>query len=289
MNQSLLDSIYNKLAAIFHPTVLSQLLVDLIGKVVVSITVLTIFYFLWLILHYTLNITVKSKIDSTSFSFFNTVVKFIVFCIAIITALDSTGIKTSAILASLGVVGLTIGFAAKDALSNLISGVLIYLDRPFVLGDLVEVENTYGRVARITLRSTRVVTPDGKMLAVPNTEIINKTVISYTNFPHLRLDIQVTIAPDQDIENVRLILFNLIKSDPDFLMNREPELVVKNLNDYNIEIELQAWLENEKIHMEKRFQLREQVFKALIENNIDMPYETIQLRPVQVEIQRSSS
>ena len=289
MNQSLLDSIYNKLAAIFHPTVLSQLLVDLIGKVVVSITVLTIFYFLWLILHYALNITVKSKIDSTSFSFFNTVVKFIVFCIAIITALDSTGIKTSAILASLGVVGLTIGFAAKDALSNLVSGVLIYLDRPFVLGDLVEVENTYGRVARITLRSTRVVTPDGKMLAVPNTEIINKTVISYTNFPHLRLDIQVTIAPDQDIENVRLILFNLIKSDPDFLMNREPELVVKNLNDYNIEIELQAWLENEKIHMEKRFQLREQVFKALIENNIDMPYETIQLRPVQVEIQRSSS
>ena len=59
-----------------------------------------------------------------------------------------------------GIAGLTIGFAARDALSNIISGILIFWDRPFVIGDLVEVGGQYGRVERITLRSTRIVTPD---------------------------------------------------------------------------------------------------------------------------------
>lgn len=86
------------------------------------------------------------------------------------------------------------GFSARDALSNLISGILIFLDRPFVIGDLVEIERKYGKVEKITLRSTRVVTKDGRLLAVPNAEIINKTVASYKNFPHLRLYVVVTIG-----------------------------------------------------------------------------------------------
>ena len=83
-------------------------------------------------------------------------------------------VDTSAALASLGIAGLTIGFAARDALSNLISGILIFIDRPFVVGDLVEIEDHYGKVSAITLRSTRIITSDGKMLAVPNAEIINQ-------------------------------------------------------------------------------------------------------------------
>lgn len=103
---------------------------------------------------------------------------------ALIVALSSAGIKTTALLGSLGVAGLTIGCALRDTLSNIISGILAFLDRPFTIDDLVEIDGNYGRVERITLRTTRIVTNDGKMLAVPNAEIMNKTVTSYTNFPH---------------------------------------------------------------------------------------------------------
>ncbi|MBU4319179.1 MAG: mechanosensitive ion channel family protein [Proteobacteria bacterium] len=205
------------------------------------------------------------------------------FVIGAITALDSAGIKTSALLTSLGIVGLTIGFAARDALSNLISGILIFIDRPFVLGDLVEIDNTYGKVDRITLRSTRVVTSDGRMLAVPNTEIINKTVVSYTNFPNLRLDVGVTVGVRENLEQVRHLLLSLVKDDPAYMTDPAPRVVVTAINDYNVALELQAWLEDERRHVEKRFELREKVFNLLTRAGVELPFETFQLQPIEVK------
>jgi small conductance mechanosensitive channel len=151
-----------------------------------------------------------------------------------------------------------------------------------VIGDLVEIDDKYGRVAEITLRSTRVVTSDGRMLAVPNTEIINKTVASYTNFPNLRLDIPVTIAVTEDIEHARRTLLSLVDEDPEYLKSPAPRVVVQQLNDYNVAIELQAWLKDERLHIEKRSELREKVFNAFNKAGIEMPFETIQLNPMQV-------
>ncbi|MDX1378172.1 MAG: mechanosensitive ion channel family protein, partial [Anaerolineales bacterium] len=198
--------------------------------------------------------------------------------------LDSIGIDTGALLASLGIVGVTIGFAARDSLSNFISGIIIFIDRPFVLGDLVEIEDKYGRVSEITLRSTRVVTSDGRMLAVPNTEIVNKTVASYTNFPNLRLDIAVTIDVNEDIKKIRQILLELVDGDPEYLKDPAPRVIVSALNDYNIALELQAWLKDERQHVEKRSELREKVFDSLNRAGVNMPFETIQLAPMQVNV-----
>ena len=111
----------------------------------------------------------------------------------------------------MGIAGLTIGFAAKDSLSNLISGLLIFLYQPFLIGDLIEVDDLYGQVNKITLKSTNIVTVDSKMLSVPNTEIINKTVASYTKFPHLRLDIAVTVGLNEDLDRIRRILIGLVE------------------------------------------------------------------------------
>jgi small conductance mechanosensitive channel len=203
--------------------------------------------------------------------------------IGLVQALSALGINTTALLTSLGIVGLTIGFAARDAHSNLISGVLIFWDRPFVIGDLVEVDDDYGRVQNITLRSTRIVTVDGKMLAVPNSHIVNSTVTSYTNFPHLRLDVEVTVGPDEDIDRVRRLLLALVRGEDGFLDEPRPRVVVTQLNDYNIEIQLQSWIRNERDHIEMRFALREKVFEALREAGVDMPNETIRLEAVEVK------
>jgi small conductance mechanosensitive channel len=166
----------------------------------------------------------------------------------------------------------------------LISGIIIFLDRPFVIGDLVEIDDKYGRVSEITLRSTRVVTSDGRMLAVPNTEIVNKTVASYTNFPNLRLDIPITIAVDEDIEKTRKLLLGVVDGDHDYLKEPAPRVIVTALNDYNIALELQAWLKDERQHVEERSELRERVFETLNKAGVDMPFETIQLAPVQVNM-----
>lgn len=156
------------------------------------------------------------------------------------------------------------------------------------IGDLVEIEGTYGRVERLTLRSTRIVTSDGKMLAVPNTEVINKTVASYTNYPHLRLDISVTVAVTESLEKTRRVLLNLVRNNPDYLENPPPRVVVTGLNDYNVAMQLQVWLKDEREHVEKRFELRETAFNALNEAGVVMPFETFQLTPVEVKLTGSA-
>lgn len=248
-----------------------------------GLIVFAFYVVLWFALRIVLKpILRRTPFDETSNVFIESIVKYGFLLAGLVSGLAAAGVNTSALLASLGIAGFTIGFAAKDAFSNLISGFLIYLDRPFVIGDLVEIDDNYGTVDRITLRSTRIITADGKMLAVPNADVINKIVASYTNFPHLRLDIEATVGVGEDLNRVRQILLQQIANDPSFLTDPVPRVVVTQLNDYNVAVELQAWLSNEREHVEQRSILRENVFDALRKANVEMPYETLQLMPLEV-------
>ncbi len=277
------NGIISRLQEIFDPNELGTYAVDLIANLIIGLVVFLVFYAIWNMINRFLRpLLLRSNSDETTISFFETVLKYLVLGLGVIVALDSIGIQTTGIIASLGIAGLTIGFAAKDALSNLIAGLLIFFDRPFVIGDLVEIDDQYGTVEKITLRSTRIVTRDGKMLAVPNIEIINKTVASYTNFPHLRLDVALTIAPEEDIDRVRRLLLNVVERDTDYLNKPSPRVVLTEVNDYNITVELQAWLRDERQHIEKRFELREKMLETLLREDVDMPYETIRYVPVDI-------
>lgn len=277
-------SIAERLAALFDPRELGVAAADVMANLLIGAITFLVYYLVWRALDRIARlITRRLDVDDTSRDFALTILKFAVLTLAAVNALTAIGVNTASLLTSLGIAGLTVGFAARDALSNMISGVLIYWDRPFVIGDLVEVGGAYGRVDRITLRSTRVVTPDGRMLAVPNTEIINKTVASYTNFPHLRLEIPVTVAVSSDLDQVREILLGLVRDDPAYLESPAPAVTLTQINDYNVRVELWAWLENERRHIQERSRLREEAFRALLRAGIDLPFETLRIEPLTVK------
>jgi small conductance mechanosensitive channel len=283
-----IEAILARLQEVFDPEMLGSRIVDFTINFVAAIVTFALFYLGWLIIQFILKFTFRrSNLDETSQAFVRTILKYTILLSGLFHALSTLDVDTAGLLASLGIVGITVGFAARDAFSNLISGLLIYLDRPFVIGDLVEVGEYYGKVDQITLRSTRVITSDGKILAVPNTEMINKTVTSYTNFPHLRLDIEVTVGVSEDIGKVRKILLDVLQGDPDFLDTPPARVIVTQLNDYNVAVELQAWIKDERSHVEKRAELREKVFEALTEARVEMPFETIQLSPLKVSLNKS--
>lgn len=277
------QGIIEKLQEIFDPTTLGTQLADYASRFIVGLIVFLVSYLIWRIVRLLIRPGLERYgLDETSTGFVMTIVKYTILIIGAVNALATAGIDTAGILTSLGIAGLTIGFAARDAFSNVISGILIFLDRPFVVGDLVEIDEHYGTVHEITLRSTRIITSDGKMLAVPNADIINKTVASYTNFPHLRLDIEATVGVDEDLNHVREVLLAQVAGDAAFLAQPAPRVIVTQLNDYNVAVELQAWLEKERDHVEQRSALRERVFNALRAAGVDMPFETLQLMPVEV-------
>lgn len=281
----LIDVILERLQTLFNPETLGTQIVDFMIDLIVALITFAAFYLAWIIVRQLLKrFLPKSRFDKTSQAFIKTIFQYTILLLGLVNALSVMGVDTAGLLASLGIVGITIGFAARDAFSNLISGILIFLDRPFVIGDLVEVGDNYGRVSQITLRSTRIITGDGKMLAVPNAEIINKTVTSYTNFPHLRLDVEVTVGVNENIDQVRQILFEVIQNDSDYLQEPPARVVITQLNDYNVALELQAWIKDERIHIEKRFELREKIFNALTDKQIEMPFETLQLTPLTINM-----
>ncbi|MFN2253803.1 MAG: mechanosensitive ion channel family protein, partial [Candidatus Promineifilaceae bacterium] len=279
----LINAVLEQLQATLAPQTLGARTAELLTDIFAALIVFALYVLLWFIVRALLKpVMRRSPLDETWNVFIESIIKYGLLLAGIVSALAAAGVNTAALLASLGIAGFTIGFAAKDAFSNLISGLLIYLDRPFVIGDLVEIEDNYGTVDQITLRSTRIITSDGKMLAVPNADIINKTVASYTNFPHLRLDIEVTVGVEEDLNHVRQVLLAQVAQDPDFMTEPAPRVIVTQLNDYNVAMELQAWLDNEREHVDRRSALRERVYDALRTAGVDMPFETLQLAPIDV-------
>ena len=132
------------------------------------------------------------------------------------------------------------------------------------------------------MRSTRVVTPDGRMLAIPNSTVVNSTVASYTNFPHLRIDIPVTVAVDEDLGRIEQLLLEYCKGVESCMTDPAPLVAVTALNDYNVGLELRAWIHDEREHVELRSRLRRGVFETLRGAGVDMPFETLQIQPLEV-------
>lgn len=267
----------------FGPESVARFLGETIPKFIGAALVLTLFFVIWKVLERSLNVLARRiKLDPTLFSFIQSASRAVILVLGFLTAAKQLGFDITSILTSLGVAGLTVGFAARDALSNIISGIFIFWDRPFVLGDLIELNGQYGTVEKITLRSTRVVTPDGKMLAIPNSEVINSTVASYTNFPHLRLDIHVTVAVREELGRLRAIFLEMVRDDPRFLLEPAPVMVVEALNDYNIALQFQVWVDDEKRHIPLRYELRERIFETFRAAGVDMPYETLKIEPLEI-------
>ncbi|MBW2527244.1 MAG: mechanosensitive ion channel [Deltaproteobacteria bacterium] len=285
-----MDHIKQRLQSFLDPAAAAAWLGTFVPKLVTAILVLIAFYLLAKAARRAVTfVRRRTKLDATVAAFVDTALRYVLMTIAVLTALGELGINTTSILASLGILGLTIGFAAKDTLSNVISGLFIFWDRPFVVDDLIEIDGRYGRVQEITLRSPRVVTPDGKMLAIPNSTIVNTTVASYTNFPHLRLEVPLTVGVGEDLGRVRRLFLELVESDDRYCDEQAPGMVVKAINDYNVEVEFRVWLEDEKAHIAERFELRERIFEALREAGVEMPYETFQLAPFELETRQKGA
>ena len=116
------------------------------------------------------------------------------------------------------------------------------------------------------------------MIAIPNSVVVNSAVASYTNFPHLRLEIDVTVAVTEDLGRIRELLLGLVEGDGRFMADPRPDMVVTALNDYNVAVRFRAWLADEQQHIPVRFELRERVFETLRTADVDMPYETLEVR-----------
>ncbi len=269
----------------FNENIVPQLAV-ITKNVLKAALILLAFYILYRILKSVVGrLTEQFDLGKTIVSFLEMGLKYTLMIFAAVTALNNIGYDVTSLIAGLGIAGIALGFAAKDTLSNIVAGIFIFWDRPFYIGDLVEIEDEYGSVQDITLRTTRIVTPDGRMVSIPNQNIAANKVISYTMFPHLRLDIDVTIGVEEPIEKARQVMLEIVRGDKKYMDDPSPVVLVQELGDFYTKIQLRVWLEDTLKHIPVRAELREKIKDAFDAAKIEMPFETFEVLNKRIETQ----
>jgi small conductance mechanosensitive channel len=195
----------------------------------------------------------------------------------VITAAGQLGINVTAPLAGLGILGIAVGFAAQDSLSNIIAGFLIFFDKPFRVRDYVTIGDNYGRVELITMRSTRIRTQDNKYVVIPNQKIINEILIDHSTNGDTRLVIPVSITYEASIEAAREAVLSEFAHVEEVLKKPSADVVVDKLAESGVNLLVRFWIANAADERKFHFMATELVKKALDEKGIAIAYPHLQI------------
>jgi small conductance mechanosensitive channel len=203
--------------------------------------------------------------------------RIVLILFGLVMAASQVGINVAAALAGLGVAGIAIGFAAQDLLSNVIAGFVIFLDKPFTLNDLIKVEQQYGSVTNITLRSTRIRTRQNTYVIIPNKHIIDAVVVNHSKHGETRVDIPVGIAYKESIPEARKVLLDAVTRLKDVIDDPPPSVVVDELGGSSVNLLIRVWIENAERERPVFFAVLEASKLALNAADIQIPYPHLQL------------
>ncbi len=163
-------------------------------------------------------------------------------------SLQQVDFQLTAFLAGLGILGFTIGFALQDISQNIVAGLLLLIQKPFELDDLIEVEDFRGYVRSIDLRSTEIHTLDGQNVLIPNASVFTTPIINYSRQATWRVHVQVGVAYESDLEHVRRVTLQAIRVIPDILSEPAPDLYFHTFNDSSIDFTLLYWIDARQIN-----------------------------------------
>jgi len=221
----------------------------------------------------------KTKVDDVIFDLLNKFSGAIIYATAVILALDVLGMNVMPFIAGAGVAGIAIGFAAKDTLSNLIAGVLLIIDRPFEIGDRIEVWSapsgsaTWGDVIDIGLRATKIKTTDHIIIIIPNNEIMKRDIVNYTSIStKIRVRINVGVAYDADIEKAKDLIKDVAGEAAWISKEPPPKVVVRNFGESSVDLQLRVWIDNARKRMDTISYITDKVKAAFDKNRIEIPY-----------------
>lgn len=195
----------------------------------------------------------------------------------LIMAASQVGINVGAALAGLGVAGIAIGFAAQDSVANTIAGFLIFWDKPFQVGQIVSTQGEYGEVAQITMRTTRIRTPNNTYVVIPNRKIIEDVLVNHSMYGHTRVDVLLGIAYKENVDSAREVLLAVAGDDPDVLDDPAPEIVMTELGDSSVNLAVRVWISDAQQERPVLARVLEASKKALDAAEIEIPFPHLQL------------
>ena len=183
------------------------------------------------------------------------------------------GVPLAALGTMVGLIGLGLSFALKDMIANFISGLLIMINRPFKIGDQIEVSGEAGTVRDIKIRASEIKTYDGRKVIVPNSTLYSNTVINNTAYDERRYEVVVGVGYDDDIEKAKELAMETLEEAEMTEDDPEPQVLVDELGGSSVNLKLRGWTKPSKANMVKASSEVTQLVKDKYdEAGIDIPY-----------------
>ncbi|MHC1697879.1 MAG: mechanosensitive ion channel family protein [Geobacteraceae bacterium] len=217
-----------------------------------------------------------TRVGTQIFPLIRKVFTIFLVCAAMIVVLKHFGYDVLSLLTALGLGSLAIGLAAKDTLANMISGFTLMIDRPFRIGDRIQLASgKTGDVVDIGLRSTRIKTVDNTLLIIPNSELCNSTVLNMA-FPDMNSQgrISIGVAYGSDVEKVKCLLRETALENPEVLKEPSPEAYFISFGDSALNMVLHFWVNDYTKIFSVTDQINLQLVAAFTKNDIQIPYPT---------------
>ena len=163
--------------------------------------------------------------------------------LAFLTALSTMGVDIGALIAALGLTSLAVGLALKDTIENTITGVLMLIQRPFKVGDVIKVSDVTGTVADIAIRTTNIKTFDGLHVLIPNRHVYNEIITNWSYYAQRRIMLTVGVAYDTDLALACRVLSEAVAAAPGVLAEPAPLVSLEGFDETSIRMVFRFWIE----------------------------------------------
>ena len=228
------------------------------------------FFLKWIRLLLTRNMQEPDKLKFISFFKF---IQYITYIIVGFAVLSASGVNVTPFLAASAALLVGLGLALQELFQDVIGGIFIFIDKSLLVGDIVEIEGRVSRVVEVSLRTTRAITRDDKIVVIPNHKFISQTIINYTqNHKTTRELVRVGVAYGSDIKKVEALLLQSVNEQSGVLKKPKPFVLFDDFGDSALQFSVLFFITDSfsdpKIKSEIRFRI-DQLFR---ENNISIPF-----------------
>lgn len=255
----------------------SDLIINYAASVLLAIVV---FIIGWWLINRLRNLLVKwmtkKEIDITLRPFLKSVMVFSLRVMLIVAVAGMVGVKMTSFIAVLGAAGLAIGLALQGSLSNFAGGVIILILKPFKVGDFVEFKDIMGTIRVIHVFYTYITTIHNQEVVIPNGQLANQAITNYSMHENRRMDITFKVGYEADLSRVKVILEDIITSEPALLADPQHSIFVQELADHYIIINIRAWFKSSD-YWPVRNSLSETVKNRFEKEGIRIPYPVMDI------------
>ena len=211
--------------------------------------------------------------DKNRFKTVFTFLKYIIFSIVIVTTLDASGVKITAILAASTALFVGLGLGMQKLFQDIISGVFILIDKTITVNDIIEIDKKVGKVTEVSLRTTKAITNDDKILVIPNHKFLSEILYNWTqNNEVTREFVDVSVSYNSDIDIVKALLLSIAIQEKDILKEPKPTVFFEDFGESALHFRLHFYISDSFNVLFMKSNLRYKIYNSFKENNIEIPF-----------------